>query len=333
MNSCQKLFHLAGAALLVLGTGEYTGAVTTDFSSTPFRGVTDIHRTVTGANPLDMHIIKISLSDPGISFAVTESNDPNNTASSYDTKAETTLEYIDRVDAQIGTNANFYDLGGIDPFTLNTEVRGLAASNGNVYSPWEDYLYGVNISASNEASLVQSTDPPDSLYYNAVSGGPLLVENGNNVAQDGDPSSLNYRAARTAIGLTANNQLLLFTVDGRQPSYSVGMTLTEVATVLDEFGAIDAVNLDGGGSTTLAFCAPSCGLVNRPFSQTFGPGDRPVGNSLAVFAAPVTPVPYEFSPTLGLIVLGAFWSAGEVSRRFQKRIGRGKCILTSYQKD
>lgn len=308
MRNLKKLLGAAaGAVFVVLGAGEYARAttITTDSSSVPFQGVTDIHRTVTGDRYLDMHIVKINLSDPGISFRVTESNgtDPS------DTKAETTLAYVKRVNAQIGINANFY---GIDITTGNTDILSLAASNGNAYSPWEGYLNGVNISSNNVATIISgtantyNTDPSISLY-NAVSGNPLLVSNGNNVGKKSDdPNSANYKAPRTAIGLGANNELLLFVADGRQPGYSEGMTFGEVADVLIEFGAVDAINLDGGGSTTLAFCQPSCALVNKP--SNFSGYPRPVGNNLAVFAAPTEPtsVPFEFSPGLGILALGAW---------------------------
>jgi exopolysaccharide biosynthesis protein len=62
---------------------------------------------------------------------------------------------------------------------------------------------------------------------------------------------LKGRAPRTAIGITADQRLLLVTVNGRQPHISVGMTLDELANLLIELGALEAMNLDGGGSTTM----------------------------------------------------------------------------------
>ena len=59
------------------------------------------------------------------------------------------------------------------------------------------------------------------------------------------------RAPRTAIGIKANGDLVLYTVDGRQSNYSMGMTYAELAGRMKELGCVDAVNLDGGDSTML----------------------------------------------------------------------------------
>jgi exopolysaccharide biosynthesis protein len=67
--------------------------------------------------------------------------------------------------------------------------------------------------------------------------------------------------------------VLLVVVDGRQEGYSVGMSLPELTDLLLELGARDALNLDGGGSTTLV---TERGIINRPSD----PEERPVANVL-----------------------------------------------------
>lgn len=89
------------------------------------------------------------------------------------------------------------------------------------------------------------------------------------------------RDPRTAVGVTADNKLLLVTVDGRQAGYSVGMTLPELTALFMRLGARDALNLDGGGSTTMVV---KNSVLNRPSDAT---GQRAVGNALAV----IGPVP------------------------------------------
>jgi hypothetical protein len=70
------------------------------------------------------------------------------------------------------------------------------------------------------------------------------------------------RHPRTAVGYTKDNQkVLLFVVDGRQPSQSVGMTLPELADYMLEWNVYQGVNLDGGGSTTMVVQG---GVVNKP---------------------------------------------------------------------
>ena len=60
------------------------------------------------------------------------------------------------------------------------------------------------------------------------------------------------RASRTAIGIKADGTVVMFMVDGRQAPYSVGMTMAEVAASMEDLGCVQAINLDGGGSSTFA---------------------------------------------------------------------------------
>ena len=100
----------------------------------------------------------------------------------------------------------------------------------------------------------------------------------------GEGGSINPASALAA---TADRKLLLLVADGRQPLLSVGMTYYEVAKVLREFGATDAIAMDGGGSTTLVLADGANGRVRVVNSPSDG-AERPVGNNLAVFAAPLS---------------------------------------------
>lgn len=88
-----------------------------------------------------------------------------------------------------------------------------------------------------------------------IGGGPRLIRDGSlwltGEAERFRDDVLKGRAPRTALGITADHKLLLVTVNGRQPNISVGMTLTELGNLLMELGAVQAMNLDGGGSTTM----------------------------------------------------------------------------------
>lgn len=115
----------------------------------------------------------------------------------------------------------------------------------------------------------------------AVGGGPWLLRNGEvmvDASRQGFQSGFSdNRHPRTAVGVTADGKLLLVTVDGRQ-AMSAGMTLHELARLMLQLGATDAINLDGGGSTTLAVRG---GLViNSPSEGK----QRPVANSVVVYA-------------------------------------------------
>ncbi|HLM50615.1 MAG TPA: phosphodiester glycosidase family protein [Solirubrobacteraceae bacterium] len=83
---------------------------------------------------------------------------------------------------------------------------------------------------------------------------------------------------RTLAGVTAAGTLLLVTVDGRAPGFSAGVSLPRAAELMRDLGARDAVNLDGGGSTTMAIRGA---VVNRPSDRV---GERPVGEGVLVLA-------------------------------------------------
>jgi len=120
----------------------------------------------------------------------------------------------------------------------------------------------------------------------AVGGRPRLVRDSATLPEvdtEGQPGFATGRHPRTAIGIANNGKrLLLVVVDGRRKPYSDGMTLRELATLMLALGARDALNLDGGGSTTMVVENPKSGkleIANRPSDPT---GERPVGDALAV---------------------------------------------------
>ena len=85
-----------------------------------------------------------------------------------------------------------------------------------------------------------------------ISGGPYLVKK-NEVFIDTEEQKLGAiggRNPRTAVGYTADNNIIIVTVDGRESS-SIGMTLSELAVFMKSIGCYNAMNLDGGGSTVL----------------------------------------------------------------------------------
>lgn len=98
----------------------------------------------------------------------------------------------------------------------------------------------------------------------AIVSGPLLLDDGRVIPLD----SINFnrnRHPRTMVGITGNGHVMLVVVDGRQPGYAEGMSLFELRALAHSLGCTDALNLDGGGSTTLVIAGEgSNGVVNRP---------------------------------------------------------------------
>ncbi len=109
-----------------------------------------------------------------------------------------------------------------------------------------------------------------------ISGGPYLIKNGDiyvdMTAQK--LSSIGGRNPRTAIGYTSDNHLIMLTADGREGA-SIGLTLMELANLMKEFGCVNAMNLDGGGSTVMYVNGQ---VVNKPPIQ----GGIPLSHTLTV---------------------------------------------------
>lgn len=108
----------------------------------------------------------------------------------------------------------------------------------------------------------------------AISGGPVLLENGVLVVSEGTNAPVH---PRTAIGWN-DNWIWLVVVDGRQPNQAVGMTLTQLAEIFIRAGCDHAINLDGGGSSTLW----ARGRVRNSPSDTF---ERAIANGLVLLEA------------------------------------------------
>ncbi len=264
----------------------------TETETRPFPGVRYVRLEQPSPDPVVSHIVEIALDAPGLRFKTTASNGAD---APRETWCESTREFVARVGGQIGINSNYFILDD----EYHTDLLGLAVSEGAIVSPWDngEASYALNITRDNRASFVERPENgagaaetvPETSLYNAVSGRPMLLRNGDVLVSKGG-----NRHPRTAVGLTADNTLLLLVADGRQPAYSVGMTFHEMALLLRAYGAVDALALDGGGSATLVFADPEARVVNVPMPAELpldmtlpSPGiERQNGNNLAIFVAP-----------------------------------------------
>lgn len=121
-----------------------------------------------------------------------------------------------------------------------------------------------------------STTPEWKNVRHIISGGPYLVKNGE-VFVDMTAQKLGAiggRNPRSAIGYTADNNLILVAVDGREGS-SIGMTLMELANFMKSVGCVGAINLDGGGSTVMYINGQ---IVNKPQVK----GGIPLSNAVVL---------------------------------------------------
>lgn len=180
-----------------------------------------------------------------------------------------------------------------DGFVLSGHGRGAAS----LAALWTRVRAGV---ASNDA-LLRVTSTPDTVE--TVGGTPILLRDGKRWFADEPRDFLRKRAPRTILGWRSDGTQILVTVDGRQAGYSLGVSLSEAASLMRALGATDAINLDGGGSTTfvlrgrvanrpsdrLVLRAEARALVNvvRPSDRVLANVERPVSNSLML--VPTTP--------------------------------------------
>jgi Phosphodiester glycosidase len=169
------------------------------------------------------------------------------------------------------------DEGGVEAVvrgTLVTRVR----EGGNSRIPTDGYvLSGSGDAATFLRAMEPGTAPAVDLTLRAggrrlrpgsweaiVGGGPRLLKRGRRrvrTVAEGFSSSFASRNPRTLAGVTRRGDVLLVTVDGRQPRHSVGVTLVEAARLMRSLGARDALNLDGGGSSAMFVGGR---VVNRP---------------------------------------------------------------------
>ncbi|MBW2457437.1 MAG: phosphodiester glycosidase family protein, partial [Deltaproteobacteria bacterium] len=226
----------------------------------PFVGIRVVHRTTQQPRPLNYQVVQILPDAAGIGFKVS----PQNGDGQLETNHQTTRAYLEQEGAQLAINAHFFT-----PYPspdLYANLSGIAASEGDAYSPFEGiHTFGFNLDPSNQPAVIiqaagdttgYTTEPPVTLH-NTVGASEQIVTAGSNSAD----WPVNH--PRTAIGVTESGVVVMIVVDGRQLGTTDGMTTTEVADILiQDFGVVDAINLDGGGSSTLAVADPTPRVAN-----------------------------------------------------------------------
>ena len=283
-----------------------------DLVTHPYQGITYIDRAATVPRAVRMHVVQIDVATPGIRFKLSPAAGPREVI------RQTTLEFLRAEHAQVAINAHFFW-----PFPspeMESSVLGIGASEGTVYSsfeiPEQSYALlpnapGVNIDAMNHATIVhRDGSQPDGrharepvMLFNTLAGSAQIVTDGvvtipkyadaehpDGLTPGGPNGYSNERSwydavnARTAIGISRDGRTMAwFTVDAR--GGSAGLSVRELAEVLvRDYAVWNALNLDGGGSTSMAMEDPvthAAALVNV---SSDNPAGRAVGSSLAVFA-------------------------------------------------
>ena len=117
---------------------------------------------------------------------------------------------------------------------------------------------------------------------NIMTAGPMLLREGELVSQRDDRSFVTQRHNRTALGIKPDGTTLLLVADGRFKHCAEGLSLPELERVMRWLGCTDAINLDGGGSSTMYI--KNSGVVNYPSDNKRHDheGQRPVSNAILI---------------------------------------------------
>ena len=223
---------------------------------------------------VDAHVVRVNLTEPHLRIIATSEPERGLTVS----------EFSSRNGASVAINGDYFD--------LDLQPIGLAMGDGRVWAEASESIrrqevVGVGDRRVQIFARAEPLRAPEPWMIGAVSGWPMVVDDCEPVARL--PGSDHFTRAphpRSAVGLSADRkQLFLVVADGRREGVP-GLTLPELANLLDALGACTALNLDGGGSSAMWVRDR---IVNQPSDLV----ERPVANHLAVIAAaaPTDPEP------------------------------------------
>ncbi len=247
-----------------------------------FDGVNYTRTVRWSPRPLMIHVITVDMRQ-GAKMRVLVTP-PDDKGGQYPVRARTTSRFLQEFGVQIAVNGD-----GFSPWWSNTPMdyyphagdavapRGTAASGGKVYWTSREAVPTLYVTSRNAFSF----DPP-ARPYNAISGETLLLAGGS-LMPDLDNS---VTQPRTAVGYSKNGRYLyMVVVDGRQPFYSEGMTVQELARLMLSIGAAYAMDLDGGGSSTMVVQGRDGRprVLNSPIDLRIPGRERPVANHLGIF--------------------------------------------------
>jgi hypothetical protein len=187
-------------------------------------------------------------------------------------RGQTVSQFAANVGATVAVNADFFEFGSFQPY-------GLAVGDG-VHWPGTadnpDWLFfACNGANSCIADRQAANTPLDPSWTDVVGGaGAALVVDGQPQIRGDHPHAVD-RHPRTAIGISDRGKLILMVAAGRSGD-AIGMTYDEMAVLMHEMGAKDAINLDGGGSSAMVIHG------QRVSQLPAGSGERVTSNHVAV---------------------------------------------------
>ena len=248
-----------------------------------FLGIDQTTAAIDGQDASVAYVMRVDMKAPGIRFYSTPHQ------GSQQTVASTDSQFLLKYGLQVAINASFF-APCCNAAPEEKTIQGLAVSDANVVGApvgtagENDALL---ISRNNYAAILAVDAQTDlSNVFTAVTGSAIVVQNGQNTNSTTTAGDGPHPNPRTLVGLSQDGRYLyVVAIDGRQPHYSAGTTNTESGEIMLKLGAWNALNLDGGGSTSLVEDNGQGGatIVNRPS----GGAERFDANQLGIRALPI----------------------------------------------
>lgn len=266
-----------------------------------YQGITYSRLVERVPRPQVVHLLEIDLTASGIKPFSTPGLDKTQVRlpeeENRQTRAQRTSDFLQTHQLQLAVNANFFfPFEEISPWNyeprtgMPTSVIGVAISDGEMVS-LPHPRYSALCLWEGRAEIVWEQPCPEGTQQ-GVSGQPLWLK------ASPPPETMAFVADKLKsskaypLTIAALNQdgtrLWLLLSDGKQPLYSEGTTIKEASEILKALGAVSAVQLDGGGSTTLARDVDGSPKIMNAVIHAKIPGlERPVANHLGFYADPL----------------------------------------------
>lgn len=243
-------------------------------------GITYLRIVYTIPRPVVLHLVEINLKDNQFQFLVT----PSKIESYGKINARLTSQFLNEFHQIVAINGSYFypfreywlpypNVGEI------VNILGHSISNYQMYSP--PHLDFPALYLTEHSEFFHT--PPNMPVAHAIAGREWLLKEGK-ITLTLEQTKLDKPYPRTAIALNnAQQKLWLIVIDGKQPNYSEGFYLQELADYLKQLGGDMALCLDGGGSSTLvAKIHGQTVILNSPIHQGWAGRERPVANHFGV---------------------------------------------------
>lgn len=234
-------------------------------------------------------VARVDLSDPDVEVRVAPGGADPDGDGEYQTVLQTPMTIANRERFEIAINGDFFtarktaDVEGEKSGFVSgkwAKAIGPAVTDGYFWAPSSEPRAALIFDAQKKPRIAMIKDvPPDALQI--IAGSNVLLERGEIVVESESGFS-KTRHPRTAVGIGADGKtLILVVVDGRRAKTAVGMSLTEMAQLMQSLGCRDALNLDGGGSSEMVVRNPQGGVLQVLNSPSDG-RERAVANVLGI---------------------------------------------------